>query len=261
LKAREFWRAKRAGGLIACAVTTLALSQPAAAPDRQALWRVVQACVADAKLTGAPFPCLKVDLSEGKDRGHVILRPPFGRADLILSPTRKVVGVEDPWLQSPDAPNYFEAALQARSFLKGPDGKPPQLGEIALAVNSAVSRSQDQLHFHIGCLTPTAKRALAVVAPGLPAGEWARLGGGVPGLPPLGYRVGAGDLAGVDPFRLAAEGLTGNVHALARLPIAVAGVRVGDHDDLVILAAPGAFSAESIIDSSCSDRSSGTGSK
>jgi hypothetical protein len=31
--------------------------------DRLELWQVVRACVADFKLTGAPFPCLNVDLS------------------------------------------------------------------------------------------------------------------------------------------------------------------------------------------------------
>jgi len=238
----------------------MTLAPLAAAPDRHALWRVVQACVADSKLTGAPFPCLGVDLSGGKDRGTVVLRPPFGRPDLILSPARKVAGVEDPWLQSPDAPNYFEAALSARSFLKGPDGQPPQMGDIALAVNSAFSRSQDQLHIHVGCLAPVAKRAVVALAPGLPVGEWARLGGVVPGSPTWGYRIGAADLAGVDPFRLAAEGPAGNGRGLARLMIAVAGVRIGDDDDLVILAAPGAFAAESIVDASCSE-SSVTGSK
>src|SRR5271157_409274 len=73
--------------------------------DRLALWQVVRACVADYKLTGAPFPCLEVDLSGGEARGDVVLRSPLFN-DLILVPTRKVVGVEDPFLQSPDAPNY-----------------------------------------------------------------------------------------------------------------------------------------------------------
>ena len=34
--------------------------------DRLALWQIVRACVADFKLTGAPFPCLEVDLSGGE---------------------------------------------------------------------------------------------------------------------------------------------------------------------------------------------------
>ena len=33
---------------------------------RNALWLTVQACVVDATLTGAPFPCLLVDMAAGE---------------------------------------------------------------------------------------------------------------------------------------------------------------------------------------------------
>jgi CDP-diacylglycerol pyrophosphatase len=52
--------------------------------DRLALWPVVRACVADFKLTGAPFPCLKVDLSSDDQRGYVVLRSPLLN-ELIVS--------------------------------------------------------------------------------------------------------------------------------------------------------------------------------
>ena len=108
---------------IAAAVTAVtAFATLATGLDRLALWQVVRACVADYKLTGAPFPCLEVDLSAGEERGDVVLRPPLLH-DTILAPTRKIVGIEDPFLQSPEAPNYFDAAWRARSFLKGPDGQ------------------------------------------------------------------------------------------------------------------------------------------
>src|SRR5579871_1941315 len=82
---------------------------------RMALWQVVRACVADYKLTGAPFPCLDVNLSGGEELGSVILRPPLSD-DTILAPTRRITGIEDPFLQSPQAPNYFDAAWRARAF-------------------------------------------------------------------------------------------------------------------------------------------------
>ena len=85
----------------------------AAGLHREALWQVVRACVADFKLTTAPFPCLAVNLSGGEERGYVVLRPPLMH-DLILSPTRRIVGIEDPFLQLPDAPAYFDAAWRAR---------------------------------------------------------------------------------------------------------------------------------------------------
>ena len=140
--------------------------------DRLALWQVVRACVADFKLTGAPFPCLNVDLSAGEERGHIVLRPPL-RHDLILAPTRRIVGIEDPFLQSPEAPNYFDAAWGARLFLEGADGQTPEHDAVALVVNSAVVRDQDQLHIHVGCLLPYARRELAAAAPRISMGEWA----------------------------------------------------------------------------------------
>ena len=93
-----------------------------AAEDRQSLWRIVRTCASAYRLAGISFPCLKVDLPGGAaERGYAVLRP-LKSDDLILSPTRQTVGVEDPFLQSADAPNYFAAAWHARSFLKGLDG-------------------------------------------------------------------------------------------------------------------------------------------
>ena len=172
--------------------------------DRMALWQVVRACVADFKLTGTPFPCLEVDLSGGEERGNVVLRPPLSD-DLILAPTRKIIGIEDPFLQSPGAPNYFDAAWRARTFLKGADGQAPERDEIALVVNSAVVRSQDQLHIHVGCLLPTARFGLAAAAAKVPIGEWARIGAVVPHTMFWGLRIRGTDLSKVEPFRLAAK--------------------------------------------------------
>jgi CDP-diacylglycerol pyrophosphatase len=62
---------KRAVILLVVAATT-AFATTAIGLDRLALWQVVRACVADFKLTGAPLPCLEVDLSGGEERGHVV---------------------------------------------------------------------------------------------------------------------------------------------------------------------------------------------
>ena len=156
--------------------------------DRMVLWQVVRACVADFKLTGTPFPCLEVDLSGGEERGNVVLRPPL-LDDTVLAPTRKIVGIEDPFLQSPGAPNYFDAAWQARTFLKDAYGHVPEREVIALVVNSAAVRGQDQLHIHVGCLLPSARLALATAAPKVPIGEWARIGAVIPHTMFWGLRI------------------------------------------------------------------------
>jgi CDP-diacylglycerol pyrophosphatase len=200
---------------------------------RTVLWQVVRACVADYKLTGTPFPCLEVNLSGGEDLGTVVLRPPF-LEDTVLGPTRRIKGVEDPFLQSPEAPNYFDAAWQARSFLKTADGRAPERDDIALFLNSAIVRTQDQLHIHVGCLLPYARRTLAAVAPKIPMGEWAQIGPVVPHTMFWGYRIA--DLAHVNPFRLAAEELGAKTSGPGDLTIVVVGVRVEDDDQFLILA-------------------------
>ena len=194
-------KAARRGGtgawslLVAAVLTAVTSAAFAFGLERLALWRVVQVCVASYKLTGAPFPCLKVDLSGGEERGDVVLRAPAFN-DLILAPTRKIVGVEDPFLQSPDAPNYFDAAWRSRSFLEVLGGGAPERGQVALVVNSAVARSQDQLHIHVGCVRPAARRSLAAAAPAMPLGQWAPVGAVIPRTAFWGMRVRGTDLSG-----------------------------------------------------------------
>jgi CDP-diacylglycerol pyrophosphatase len=243
--------------IVALLVTMTVLATVALCCRRLALWQVVQACVADFELTGASFPCLQVDLVDGKERGAVVLLPPpFD--DMILAPTRRVVGVEDPFLQSPDAPNYFAAAWRARSLLEGPGGRRPDWEEIGLAVNPAIVRSQDQLHVHVGCLRPDVQRALASIAPQVPIGTWDMLPTVVPHIAFWGTRIAETDLAGVEPFRLAAEALSDKVEDRGILTVMVAGVRVSGAGQFLILAsyagAPHSWwpiGAESLVDTRC----------
>ena len=243
-------------GLIALGLTALATW--AFAMDRGALWQVVHACVADKKLTGSPLPCLEVDLTGGAKGGYVILREPL-TGDTILSPTRKVTGVEDPFLYSGEAPNYFEAAWRARSFLTGRDGKPVDRERVALAINSGVVRTQDQLHIHIGCLIPDAERMVRTTAQRLRLGEWTQVGPIIPHSMFWAMRVRESDLAAVQPFALAADYFADKVRSRADIMIAVVPVRLADDDDFLILAsyahAPHAWwpvAAENILDTSCS---------
>ena len=247
--------------LIVSALTVWALTFGAlkfrAAALRQALWRVVQTCAADYKLTGAAFPCVQVNLTGGEDRGYVVMRAPFGRHEIILAPTRKVVGVEDPWLELPATPNYFEAAWRARSLLEGLDQSKAD-SDFALAVNSALMRHQDQLHIHLGCLLPDAGRAVKSFAPSLRIGEWSRVPAVIYDAEFWGLSLGREGLAGVNPFRLAAEGPAGKDGDRSRLMIVVARLRIADEERWVLLASNlggrGTYTqmaAEDILDPSC----------
>ena len=138
---------------------------------RGALWEVVRTCIVNHTVTGFAFPCLEVNTADGEDRGYVVLRRP-GNPDTILAPTKQVVGVEDPWLWTDKAPNYFEDAWNARSFLAELQRGPLSHDDVALAVNSQLMRTQDQLHIHIGCISPLARRAIGSVAPELSDSGW-----------------------------------------------------------------------------------------
>ena len=238
--------AKTARILAVAVVFTMSAAFAAYAMElhRMALWQVVRACVADYKLTGAPFPCLEVSISDGEARGDVVLRAPLLHETLLV-PTRRITGVEDPSLQSPEAPNYFDAAWRARTFLKAADGRAPERDDIALIVNSIIVRGQDQLHIHIGCLLPYARRSIAAAAQRIPMEEWTRVGAVMPHTMFWGYRIRGSDLAKVDPFRLVAQEFDGRARTRGDLTVMVAGVRVEGDDQFLILAsyahAPGAW--------------------
>jgi len=208
---------------ICCVAFAFAAQAAIAKGDREALWQVVRTCVVNHALTGAAFPCIEVNLSDGEEGGYVILRPPFGKPDTILSPTKRIVGVEDPSLRTLAAPNYFEDAWNARAFLSDEEQKPLAHDDVTLAVNSRSSRSQDQLHIHIGCISRQAKQTLQAIAPQLPGNKWAPIKERIQGFEFWGRRVAQETLAGVNPFRLAAEGFPDEIKSSAQSTIVVAG--------------------------------------
>ncbi len=96
--------------IVAVLTVSAAFAAYAMELHRMVLWQVVRACVADYKLTGTPFPCLEVNLTGGEQRGAVVLRPPF-LDDTVLSPTRRIKGVEDPFLQLARGAELFRRCM------------------------------------------------------------------------------------------------------------------------------------------------------
>jgi CDP-diacylglycerol pyrophosphatase len=230
-------------------------SAAAAVRNREALWGVVQMCRINYQITGAAFPCLEANVTDGVQRGYVILRPPLGDPDIILSPTRKISGVEELGLAADGAPNYFDMAWNARSVLAG-DGRAPIAREdVALAVNSELARTQDQLHIHIGCLAKDVKQTMAAVAPELSPNRWRRLSWPVRGMVFWARTIGQDSLAGVNPFRLVADSLPDAGRVRAAVTIVVAGARsASGRDDFVLLAAIGdrSHAGSYLLSRSCS---------
>ena len=226
---------------------------------RDALLLVVRTCVANYAVTGFAFPCLEVNTTEGEDRGYVVLRRP-GLRDIVLAPTRPVVGLEDPWLRTAAAPNYFQDAWNARRFQQGLRQTPPADDDVALAVNSGLSRAEDQLHIHIGCLAPRAREAIRSIAPELSESRWVRIKRGMYGVDVWARQIGPRSLDTVNPLRLAAEGIPDALGNLASMGLVVAAGSVADGSDGFVALAwfddasfpKHAFAAEGFLDPRCS---------
>jgi CDP-diacylglycerol pyrophosphatase len=204
---------------------------------RDSLWLVVETCGVNFNLTGAPFPCLEVSPSSAGHPGYVVLRPPLGEPDTILSPTRRVRGLEDPALTGPDAASYFEEAWRSRNLLPGSGEQAPARDGVVLAINSASARTQDQLHIHIGCATPAVRKWVNEASPALSASQWARIGERFRGRTFWGRRVARDDLDGFDPFDLVNALLAAHVTDPRHLFMAVVAIRaVGEHYHFTLIA-------------------------
>jgi CDP-diacylglycerol pyrophosphatase len=238
------WRG-RALLVAAAFVGSVTLAYAARLASRHALWQVVRVCALDKALTGSPLPCLEVE--GAGENGYIVLRPPFGGPDTILAPTQRIVGIEDPILQAPGTPNYFALAFEARRWLYS---KPAE-ARVALAVNSRIARSQEQLHIHIGCLADDFAGQLADGALGPKTGIWFRAPDMAPGLELWTYRSGTMDWRALEPFRLL-KPLVGDINGMRRTTLAEAQV----HGEIVLAALrsrPGGWyaAAEDVIDRGC----------
>ena len=191
--------------IIASALSLL-LPASARAGERGLLWRVVQTCIADHRLTGGSFPCLSVNTEAGAERGYAVVRAPFERLHIVVTPTVRTIGIEDPRLVAPDAPNYFADAWASRHFVGDDLVQKPGRADLALAINSAPGRSQDQLHIHVACVRTDVKRALAASAAALRAGRFSPVK--IPRGPSfMAMQLEGADLAGHNPFKLVADTL------------------------------------------------------
>lgn len=148
--------------LAACAALFAAGCSVLAAADPNALWQIVDLdCVPAARTTGKTGICATVDLP-GR---YALLKDRSGVAQHLLIPTDRISGVESPLLLTPNAPNYWADAWDARRYveaaLKRAQRAPLPDDRIGLEINSALRRSQEQLHIHIDCMHADATAALA----------------------------------------------------------------------------------------------------
>jgi CDP-diacylglycerol pyrophosphatase len=190
---------------------------------RNALWEVVHnVCVPGQLQIHDPKPCLKVDLNGGIDRGFAILRDPRGGTQFLLIPTARISGIESPIARKLDGANYFADAWEVRTNINEALHRNLPRDEIGLAINSGVSRSQDQLHIHFSCVRADVFEALHKNERRI-GNHWASFHIPLFGQPYMAMWVPGEHLGPHNPFRLLAEGLPNATSNMADRTLVVIG--------------------------------------
>ncbi len=214
----------------ACVALLLALfaARCAAAADPNALWHIVgEQCVPNEREYGLPKPCVEVDLAGG----YAVLKDIVGETQFLLIPTTRVAGIESPEILAADAPNYWQAAWQARRYVEERAHRSLPRDAISLAINAMIARSQDQLHIHVDCVrldvTAALRQHASAVGP-----HWAPLPMKLQGSDYLAMRIDQPELTKTNPFVLLADGVPGARRDMAYYTLVV----MGDPTGFVLLA-------------------------
>ncbi|MGB6325023.1 MAG: CDP-diacylglycerol diphosphatase [Methylocella sp.] len=245
-------------GLILAMVAGLPHS--VSATNRSGLWVVVHdICLPAYRAIGVAFPCAEVNIANGLDRGFAVLHEPSSATQVIVVPTTRISGIESPALLRENAPNYWEAAWDARRFVAEGAGRRLPRDKIGMAINSAASRSQDQLHIHVGCIAPAVadflRRHQAEIH-----GAWSVLSVALLGHRFAAMKIETKSLAHADPFKLLARGLPSSKFSMRSQTLAVIGAKFADGRTGFYLLAndSGAspkniVSAEALLDDACAN--------
>lgn len=228
------------------------LAPTARAADQSALWHIVHdRCVPDEQSKQDPAPCASVDLAHG----YAVLKDRDGATQFLLIPTARVSGIEDPAILAPGAPNYWDAAWQARHDVEQRAGHALPRDALSLAINSPSGRTQDQLHIHVDCLRQDVRAALAQhqaeVGP-----QWSAFPVPLAGHHYRAMRLTGAELGATNPFRLLATGVPQAEMGQHTLVLAGATFAAGQPgflllDDQVDLAAGDRGSGEELQDHDC----------
>lgn len=210
------------GGSVLAALLLL-ISWAVHAANADALWNIVhEQCVPHWQQAEDPAPCARVETGQGEAQGFAVLKDIHGVLQYLLIPTARVSGIESPLLLQDDAPDYWAAAWDARQWMDRLHGSPLPREALALTVNSPWGRSQNQLHIHVSCVQPALRRQLQQAAIGP---QWQELPGGINGHAYQARAIMGETLAGVQPFRLLAEGIPAAREDMGRYTLAVIATR------------------------------------
>jgi CDP-diacylglycerol pyrophosphatase len=150
-------------GAALIALSTLALTAQCRQEDlwlpgitRDSLWQHVQErCLITEQARHAD--CAVVD----RERGLVLYKDAIGPSHYLVIPDHKVTGVDDPALWEGETQNQWAFGWEVRDIVGKAIGKRVPDSLVGLAVNSRASRSQDQLHIHLDCISEAARAFIA----------------------------------------------------------------------------------------------------
>jgi len=230
----------------------LALASALRAADSNRLWRIVhEDCEPTQQRLGQPGKCQLVDLSDH----YAVLKDLNGDSHFLLLPTDRITGIESPALLAPGAHNYWQAAWQARHFVKEHAGAAVGRDLIGLSINSARRRSQDQLHIHMDCVEPRLRAALVAHEAQIGT-QWSGRPLRLAGHDYFVLKIKAADLDAIDPFRLLERRLPDPARQMADQVLSVVGAQFSDGaPGFYVLDSPaGEHGATSdvVLDRSCS---------
>lgn len=202
----------------------------AAQADPNALWNIVHGqCVPDWQQHRAlRSPCVAVDLKKGIAGGFAVIKDQRGQTQFLLLPTKRITGIESGALLTPHATNYFTAAWRERHLVERALGHAMPRDTLSLAVNSELSRSQNQLHIHVDCVRADVRDALNDAAAKI-GSRWAPLDIWLFGHHYSAMQVPGTTLAGHNPFKLLARGVAGAAADMGHYTLLVVGMTFAGH--------------------------------
>lgn len=240
----------------AALAAALLLGDIVRADDRNVLWKIVQACVVAQTRASDPAPCTYVNVSAGEQDGHAVLKDRRGKTQFLLIPTRRIAGIESPEILGPAAPNYWQAAWDARRYIDLVLGRELPRTAIGLAINAPEARSQDQLHIHIDCIQPSVVDQITKHIDQI--GEDWTASFDLMGRRFKARRLYSSNLEGKNPFEVLASSGELTRPDISHAALAVLGASFGDRGDGFILLAEEANpavansgEAEDLLDHSC----------
>ena len=234
--------------VLACIAGLCVFVCRAEAHDPEALWKIVNdQCVRHQLESGNPAPCAKVDLHPGA--GFAVLKDINGVAQYLVIPTVKITGIESPELLSGNTSNYWGYAWQARTNLEDRLHRKLARDQVALTVNSAFGRTQNQLHIHIDCIRPDVRETLRRQADKI-GGQWVPLDTKLNNHPYWAMRILGTELGEINPFKLLAEGMSFARNHMERQTLVLVGMTFNDGSNGFIL-------LEDHADLGINDRASG----